>query len=293
MLALADFEVVRDDAHVVCPSHVPLLSELLNRYRGPPARRRAALADVRHHRPARRRTAAAARAAAPERERRDPVPQRGRPHPAPGRAPAPPRPEQRVPVRGGQLDGRHGGRDPRGRSRSIPACRCGSSSRRARARATPCASASREARGEVLLILDSDMGVAPGRRAEVRGGARARQGRAGQRLAPRLPHGGAGHALPEPARQQVLRAALLLAARPAGARHPVRHQGPLPRRTTSAIAANRAYFGDFDPFGDFDLLFGAARLNLRIVDLAVRYHERRYGETNISRFTPRLAARCA
>ncbi|HEY6549199.1 MAG TPA: glycosyl transferase, partial [Vicinamibacteria bacterium] len=50
------------------------------------------------------------------------------------------------------------------------------------------------------------------------------------------------------------------------------------------IAANRAYFGDFDPFGDFDLLFGASRLNLRIVDLAVRYHERRYGETNISRF---------
>jgi len=50
------------------------------------------------------------------------------------------------------------------------------------------------------------------------------------------------------------------------------------------IADNRSYFGDFDPFGDFDLLFGASRLNLRIVDLAVRYHERRYGETNISRF---------
>jgi hypothetical protein len=50
------------------------------------------------------------------------------------------------------------------------------------------------------------------------------------------------------------------------------------------IAANRSYFGDFDPFGDFDLLFGASRLNLRIVDLAVRYHERQYGETNISRF---------
>jgi 2-polyprenyl-3-methyl-5-hydroxy-6-metoxy-1,4-benzoquinol methylase len=51
------------------------------------------------------------------------------------------------------------------------------------------------------------------------------------------------------------------------------------------IAANRSFFGDFDPFGDFDLLFGAARLNLRIVDLAVRYHERLYGDTNISRFS--------
>jgi glycosyltransferase involved in cell wall biosynthesis len=50
------------------------------------------------------------------------------------------------------------------------------------------------------------------------------------------------------------------------------------------IAANRAYFGEFDPFGDFDLLYGAARLNLRIVDLPVRYQPRTYGETNISRW---------
>ena len=51
-----------------------------------------------------------------------------------------------------------------------------------------------------------------------------------------------------------------------------------------AIAAGRADFGDFDPFGDFDLLFGASRLNLKIVDLPVRYRERRYGRTNIHRF---------
>ena len=50
------------------------------------------------------------------------------------------------------------------------------------------------------------------------------------------------------------------------------------------IAANRAFFGDFDPFGDFDLLFGAARLNLRIVDLPIRYRARTYGDTKISRF---------
>jgi hypothetical protein len=51
-----------------------------------------------------------------------------------------------------------------------------------------------------------------------------------------------------------------------------------------AIAANRAYFGDFDPFGDFDLLFGAARLSLRIRDLPVRYARRTYGATNIDRW---------
>lgn len=50
------------------------------------------------------------------------------------------------------------------------------------------------------------------------------------------------------------------------------------------IAANRAFFGEFDPFGDFDLLFGAARLNLKIVDVPIRYRARTYGETKINRF---------
>ena len=50
------------------------------------------------------------------------------------------------------------------------------------------------------------------------------------------------------------------------------------------IAANRSYFGDFDPFGDFDLIFGAAKLNLKIIDLPIRYRERTYGTTNISRW---------
>lgn len=54
---------------------------------------------------------------------------------------------------------------------------------------------------------------------------------------------------------------------------------------TKGLKAGRAYFGDFDPFGDFDLLFGAARLNLRIIDLPIRYHERTYGTTNISRWS--------
>lgn len=51
-----------------------------------------------------------------------------------------------------------------------------------------------------------------------------------------------------------------------------------------ALAAQRSYFGDFDPFGDFDLLFGADKLNLKIRDIPVRYRERTYGETNIQRF---------
>lgn len=51
------------------------------------------------------------------------------------------------------------------------------------------------------------------------------------------------------------------------------------------IARNRSYFGNFDPFGDFDLLFGAAKQTLKIVDLPIRYRERTYGTTNIQRWS--------
>ena len=51
------------------------------------------------------------------------------------------------------------------------------------------------------------------------------------------------------------------------------------------IAANRKEFGDFDPFGDFDLLFGARKLNLKISDIPIRYQDRTYGSTNINRWS--------
>lgn len=56
------------------------------------------------------------------------------------------------------------------------------------------------------------------------------------------------------------------------------------RRDYERLAANRSYFGDFDPFGDFDLLFGASKLNLHIVEIPIRYRDRTYGTTNIQRF---------
>ncbi len=59
----------------------------------------------------------------------------------------------------------------------------------------------------------------------------------------------------------------------------------LTKKHYEKIAANRSYFGDFDPFGDFDLIFGAAKLNLKILEIPVRYADRSYGETQISRFT--------
>ena len=57
------------------------------------------------------------------------------------------------------------------------------------------------------------------------------------------------------------------------------------RRTDyELIRKNRSYFGAFDPFGDFDLIFGASKLNMKVVEIHVRYAERIYGETQISRF---------
>lgn len=50
------------------------------------------------------------------------------------------------------------------------------------------------------------------------------------------------------------------------------------------IVANRNYFGDFDPFGDFDLIFGASKINLKVVEIPIAYASRTYGETQISRF---------
>ena len=59
----------------------------------------------------------------------------------------------------------------------------------------------------------------------------------------------------------------------------------LKRSDYNKIEANRGYFGDFDPFGDFDLILGAARQNLKIVEIPIHYGARTYGSTQISRFS--------
>jgi hypothetical protein len=140
-----------------------------------------------------------------------------------------------------------------------------------------------QARGEVLVILDADMGVTP---------------EAVPRFVEALVRGKGemvnGSRLVYPMEGRAMRFLNLLANKffaylfswllGQQIRDTLCGTKALYREDYERILANRAFFGDFDPFGDFDLLFGAARLNLQIVDLAVRYHERRYGETNISRF---------
>ncbi|KGM55119.1 glycosyl transferase [Lysobacter daejeonensis GH1-9] len=58
----------------------------------------------------------------------------------------------------------------------------------------------------------------------------------------------------------------------------------LTRENYQRLARNRSYFGEFDPFGDFDLIFGASRMGLKVIEVPITYRERTYGETNISRW---------
>jgi SAM-dependent methyltransferase len=58
----------------------------------------------------------------------------------------------------------------------------------------------------------------------------------------------------------------------------------LTKRHYQQIAAGRTYFGEFDPFGDFDLIFGAVKQNLKVLEIPITYASREYGETQISRF---------
>jgi glycosyltransferase involved in cell wall biosynthesis len=139
------------------------------------------------------------------------------------------------------------------------------------------------ARGDVVLILDADLGVAPEEigkfvdalvrgKADLANGSRMVYPMEGQamRFLNLIGNKGFAFLFSWLLGQQI--------------RDTLCGTKALWREDYERIAANRAYFGDFDPFGDFDLLFGASRLNLKIVDVAVRYHERQYGTTNISRF---------
>ena len=282
MLALADFEIVRDDAHVVCPVGIPLVADLANRYLG-----RLPLVDafslmfgiIARPDPVRSapRTAEASVSVV--------IPCRNESgHIAPLVASLPPLPagSEFLFVEGHSTDDtaaaieREVAAHPELPLRFFrqPGKGKGDAVRFGFAQAT----------GDVLLILDSDMGVAPG---DV------------PKFVSALARGKCemvnGSRLVYPMQGRAMRFLNLLANKffaflfswllGQQVRDTLCGTKALWRSDYERIAANRSYFGDFDPFGDFDLLFGAARLNLRIVDLAVRYHERRYGETNISRFS--------
>jgi len=282
MLALADFEVLRRERHVVCPMHIPLLADFLNRYVG-----RLPLVDAFSlmfgivARPAPHLFAAT----------RSPHPSTSVVIPCRNEAGHVPSLVARLPelgagsefifVEGNSTDdteaalrraiAENPGRPLRflkqtGRGKG-DAVRLGFSA----------------AKGEVLLILDADMGVAP---EDVPKFVRALVAGKGELIN--------GSRMVYPMEGRAMRFLNILGNKffaflftwllGQQVRDTLCGTKALYRRDYEMIAANRAFFGDFDPFGDFDLLFGAARLNLGIVDVAVRYHARQHGVTNISRF---------
>lgn len=139
------------------------------------------------------------------------------------------------------------------------------------------------ATGEVLIILDSDLSVAPEDLPKFYAALAAGRGELIN-----------GSRLNYPMERQAMRyfnivgnyffGAALSWLMDQNIRDSLCGSKALLRSDYDRIAAQRHYFGDFDPFGDFDLLFGAARLGMEIVEMPVRYRSRTYGETKISRF---------
>ena len=139
------------------------------------------------------------------------------------------------------------------------------------------------ARGEVLMILDADLTVAP-----------EELGKFFDAIASGAAEYVQGSRLVYPLEQDAMRFLNLLA----NWCFSIIFSWLLNQRITDTLCgtkvlrcedyitlkANRHYFGDFDPFGDFDLIFGAAKLNLKTLEIPIRYAARRYGETQISRF---------
>jgi SAM-dependent methyltransferase len=282
MLALADFEIVRDDEHLVCPLGVPLLADLLNRYLG-----RLPLVDAFSlmfgivARPAPVRSAATRKA---EPSVSVVIPCRnesGHIAPLVESLPKLPAGSEFLFVEGHSTDDTAAAIERQLAAHPELPLRFFRQPGKGKGDAVRFGFA--QAKGDVLLILDSDMGVAP---ADV------------PKFVTALARGKCemvnGSRLVYPMEGRAMRFLNLLANKffaflfswllGQQVRDTLCGTKALWRSDYERIAANRSYFGDFDPFGDFDLLFGAARLNLRIVDLAVRYHERQYGETNISRF---------
>lgn len=282
MVSLADYEVVRRDTAIVCPVGIPLLADLLNRYVGRlPGLDQLSFMYGIVARPAPHRHAGG--------RTHDPstsviVPCRneaGHIRPLVQRLPRLGPNSEFIFVEGNSQD------DTEAVIRKVmeenPELPLRLLKQTGRGKGDAVRLGFAQARGEVVLILDSDMGVAP---EDVPKFVQALVRGKGEMVN--------GSRMVYPMEGRAMRFLNLLANKAFAllfswllgqqVRDTLCGTKALYREDYERIAAHRTYFGDFDPFGDFDLLFGASRLNLRIVDVAVRYHERQYGETNISRF---------
>jgi len=280
MLGLADFEVVRSDAQILFPAGVPLLADAVNRFVGHlPGFEALSLMYGIIARPAphrfRRRERPSVSVIIPCRNEEGHIP--GLVERLPRLAPG----SEFLFVEGNSRDDTEGA--IRRAIEAHPERPLRFLKQQGRGKGDAVRLGFAEAKGEVVLILDSDLGVAP---EDVPKFVDALARGKGELVN--------GSRLVYPMEGQAMRFLNLLANKSFAflfswllgqqIRDTLCGTKALYREDYERIAGNRSYFGDFDPFGDFDLLFGAARQSLRIVDVAVRYHARQYGETNISRF---------
>ena len=283
MLSLADFEVLRIERHVVCPVGIPLLADLLNRYVG-----RLPLVDALSlmfgivARPTPHRFVGSR---SPSPSTSVVIPCRNEAGHVPAlvaRLPALPPGSEFIFVEGNSTDDTEAALRRAIAENPDRPLRFVKQTGRGKGDAVRLGFSS--AKGDVLLILDADMGVAP---EDVPKFVRALVAGKGELIN--------GSRMVYPMEGRAMRFLNLLGNKffafvftwllGQQVRDTLCGTKALYRQDYETIAANRAFFGDFDPFGDFDLLFGAARLNLAIVDVAVRYHARQHGVTNISRFS--------
>lgn len=279
LLRLADFEVVRNRAHILMPKHVPLLTPLANRFLAPlPLIKSFALTNWVVARPMRvgteRRTPSVS-VVCPCRNEAGNIQQIA------GRLPMMGARTELIFVEGHSKDNtleecrRVAAKEPEkdikvfeqeGRGK-------GDAVRMGFAKAT----------GDILMILDADISVAPEDLVDFYEALASGKGDFinGSRLVYTM----------DPRAMRFLNLVgnkffALLLSKLMG--QPVKDSlcgtKVLWRESYRQIAAGRGYFGELDPFGDFDLLFGAAKLNLKIVDIPIRYRQRVYGSTNINRF---------
>lgn len=278
LLALSSFEPVQEEKKVLLPLYVPLLSALLNRFVAPlPGFRSLCMMNVLVARPiGKPRRTYSVSVIVPARN------EAGNIDAAVSRLPKLGSDDEIIFVEGGSRDGtwdaivdvqqRHGA------ERSIVALRQPGQGKGDAVR-TGFAAATKD----VLIILDADLTVPP---EDLPKFCRAlEQGRAefvnGSRLVYPMERG-AMRFLNLVANKFFATAFSFVLGQPL--KDTLCGTKALLRAEYERIAAHREFFGEFDPFGDFDLIFGAARRGLKIVEVPIRYRERTYGSTNISRW---------
>jgi hypothetical protein len=298
LLALSGFEVVAHNERVLLPVWIPLVSALVNRWLAPlPGFRLFALANVLVARPVasplgRDRGLSAAAWAKADAASPPPVPpsvsvvvaarnERGNIAALVKRLPAMGPDDELIFVEGHSKDGTW--EEIQRVAAAEPGRRIHCLQQKGRGKGDAVRAGFAVASRDILMILDADLSVEPEILPRF---YRAIAGGTGEFIN--------GSRLVYPMEAQAMRFANLLGNKFFAAAFSFLLGQPLKdtlcgtkvlhRRAYEAIARNRSYFGEFDPFGDFDLLFGASRMALKIVELPVHYRQRTYGETNIQRW---------